>query len=520
MTSVLSDIFCASEKLKNCGRVICPPSKNRALLERLAPNCQVMLVAGEFGQHPLFYYFNGQRLIYGITIADVASQIKPHPKLNKKVVLSTIMLNPAYTDETTYDGIYRVEPGCVVYLTHKGELKKTRYWGLDPEAYDLKISSERSCFNRFTDLLEESVAYCSAGVEEQLAGEISAGMDSASILTASQQLGLSYPLFMHISNTSPTAGQEDERFLAQYLVDRFSLKNLSFVDANGFDLIQELEYASTLFAGPALYPAPVFSQNIIHAVLGAGKSILLSGIGGDECFSSYPAQVYCHADQFRQERTIAVWGRFFQEHKNCLLSVSTLKKAEKLLKSMHPITFEMLARAEGVVSLLRCLMKQEVYRGRAFYQKHHYKSVRAFEWDHLQGRASLPLRGRIEGHFTLAEAQGVEYRYPLLYPKLVDFCFHLPAKYKSKNGIGRYMVRKYLHANGLLDKIDSEERKQATVAPATLKVGLEYLKNPAVQKQLKSLPWFKNALRRIPHEDLIAWVYCYMLNHYQQSVNC
>ncbi|PIQ42821.1 MAG: hypothetical protein COV52_05960 [Gammaproteobacteria bacterium CG11_big_fil_rev_8_21_14_0_20_46_22] len=113
--------------------------------------------------------------------------------------MAAVTLTTRYTDETFYEDIFRVEPGCAVYLTRKGELRKTRYWALDPEVHDLKISSDKSCLSRFSDLLEESLLYYTNGVEDGLAGELSGGLDSSTILTAAKALGLNYPLFMHVA---------------------------------------------------------------------------------------------------------------------------------------------------------------------------------------------------------------------------------------------------------------------------------------------------------------------------------
>ncbi|PIQ42820.1 MAG: hypothetical protein COV52_05965 [Gammaproteobacteria bacterium CG11_big_fil_rev_8_21_14_0_20_46_22] len=305
--------------------------------------------------------------------------------------------------------------------------------------------------------------------------------------------------------------------MARLLLKQLGINAISFVGSRGFDLIKELRYCSEVFAGLPAFLLPMFTQNTNHAVLQAGKRIVLSGTGGDECVSSRAPATCSHASTFRQQGLAVVWRQFFHEHRNCLLSLSTLKKAEKLFKAMHPAIFFVLTRVETASSPIKSLLKENVRHTPIFYKKGYYKSVRAYEWDHLQGSRSDTLRWRIEYHAMLGDHQGLEYRYPLLYPKLVEFCFHLPEKFKRRDRVGRYLVREYLKARGVPQPVYSKTQKTGASIPATIETAFQYLRDPIVRQGLKDLPWFKKARRKTAHEELIAWVYCYMLNHYPKK---
>jgi asparagine synthetase B (glutamine-hydrolysing) len=97
---------------------------------------------------------------------------------------------------------------------------------------------------------------------------------------------------------------------------------------------------------------------------------------------------------------------------------------------------------------------------------------------------------RVEDSAIMAKALGFEYRYPLLYPKLVEFCYRLPLEQKRKNGINRLLVRKYL-AQYLPDLVYNKHQKIGSIMPATMdKVKREYLKGK-YSKEFSNLPYEK-----------------------------
>jgi asparagine synthase (glutamine-hydrolysing) len=49
---------------------------------------------------------------------------------------------------------------------------------------------------------------------------------------------------------------------------------------------------------------------------------------------------------------------------------------------------------------------------------------------------------RIENSYCIGKSYGIEYRYPLLDVKLIEYYYNLPTILKYKNGIGRYLLRK------------------------------------------------------------------------------
>lgn len=71
---------------------------------------------------------------------------------------------------------------------------------------------------------------------------------------------------------------------------------------------------------------------------------------------------------------------------------------------------------------------------------------------------------RMEETALLAQQHGLEYRYPFLDVKLLEFFYSLPSEYKYRDGMGRYLFRQIM--DGILpDKIRMRTHKSGTTIP-------------------------------------------------------
>ena len=79
---------------------------------------------------------------------------------------------------------------------------------------------------------------------------------------------------------------------------------------------------------------------------------------------------------------------------------------------------------------------------------------------------------RIEETSLLAQQHGIEYRYPFLDVKLLEFFYSLPSEYKYKDGMGRYLFRMALEEI-LPEKIRMRFDKGGNTIPNVLARALE-----------------------------------------------
>ena len=73
----------------------------------------------------------------------------------------------------------------------------------------------------------------------------------------------------------------------------------------------------------------------------------------------------------------------------------------------------------------------------------------------------------MENSYLIAKQHGIEYRYPFLDVKLVEFYYSLPSVHKYKYRMGRYIFRQAMEGI-LTDKIRMRQDKSSATMPNIL----------------------------------------------------
>jgi asparagine synthase (glutamine-hydrolysing) len=472
---------------------------------------EITMVRDHFGIEPFYYYFDKEKFIFGSNLPDILRCLDTPPEPNLDRLIELLTRNRIYSDETFYKNIYSVEPGSITKINAKGEKTKKSFWKLDSCADDIALPNDKAYLDRFSELLHESVAFNTSDCRDQVCGELSGGIDSSAILTTAAQQGLSYPLFMHTA--TPGSKQVDDSHLAKLLLNQLNHSQVSFINADQFDPIKEFQYCSEQFAGAAPYILFMLSQNINRAVAASGKRILLSGAGGDESASSHASNTPFFRSFYQQKGYHATWKALSRQYQREHYSPSFLKRVVALIKLAHPNAYDFLAERMGAEGLVRKLLRKQQINDAYFYRfrKH---TLRELEWDRLQGSESHPLKMRVEYSSVLAKSMGFNFRYPLLYPKLVEFCFHLPLEQKRRGDTGRYLIRQYLKKSGVSEAIYQKQQKVGGIIPGTLDKCYRWLESGKFDAHFSDLPLMKYADQNTLHKELSSKTFMYMLKHY------
>ena len=120
----------------------------------------------------------------------------------------------------------------------------------------------------------------------------------------------------------------------------------------------------------------------------------------------------------------------------------------------------------------------------------HYPSVRETECALLQGAHSHEVRMRIEDSSIVSKQMGFEYRYPLLYPKLLEFMLSVPTIQKQRDGRGRYLIRQYLSQFIPNDLFGTYRKKSGLgIVPSTFDLYQKQYEQGCYQEAFKDLPY-------------------------------
>lgn len=481
-----------------------------AIVETITHTQQVIAYRDHFGFEPFYYYCQHSQFIFGSSIPDILKRLSKTPLLNEARILQECFrcdqLDLAYSHETYYQGIYRLEPGTMLIIKN-GKVRKKVFWQPEAEGELLCYASDHAYVEHFTELFHHAVQNVTKG-HTHITAECSGGIDSTAVITACQQLCIQPTLLSHIA--SKDSEEQDDLPYIHCLINHLGITDIHYLDAKGFDPIAVFQYCALQFAGSAPFMFFMLANNVHQAVVKNQASILLSGFGGDECVSGHAIPRAYFPELLAKKQYRTAW------YEICHLSqpsCSTIKATAAFLKYSHPSLYALFNKVLDMKLLIKNYFSQHWQRKETGLRPY-YKSVRQFEADQLKGHA---LRMRIEYSAVLAKSMGFRYGYPLLQPKLIEFGLSLPLAQKRRRGINRYLIRQYL-ANYLPRKMVDKVKIGGGIMPATFHLSKEYLKQEKFSEYFTDLP-FSGAILSAKgnREELKANIAAYMLKYYAHS---
>lgn len=479
---------------------------------------EIILARDHLGIEPLYYCHHlGKTLIVGQSIPDILNQLPNTPPLLERQIHMLFSEHKYYSDETLYQGIYRVEPGHLMHFKADGTVVKTAFWQLEPHGPLLDYKDEREYLDHFSVLMNEAI-FNSTENQTNIAAEFSAGLDSSAVYCAAVNINVKSKLYMHVAHPGTKSADIYNDIHEKAFVDYYQLADIMRIGADDFDPLHVLNEYASWFAGPAAYLFPMFANPLHRAVAAGLHPVLLSGFGGDQCVSGQLSLNFflpelVHQGQYRQ-----AWRELKGTH--------GMKKALIYIKHMHPGLY---AQALNLKVMKRQI--SNALRPRMAHQSPHlhpyehmyYPSVREAECALLQGANSHEVRMRIEDSSIVSKQMGFEYRYPLLYPKLLEFMMSVPTIQKRRDGRGRYLIRQYL-AQFLPNDLFGSYRKQGGlgIVPSTFDLYQKQYEQGCYQEAFKDLPYphlIKNKHRAIALRNnikgfMLQGYAVYPTNHY------
>ena len=446
---------------------------------------ECILIRDHLGMEPLYYCHHlGKQLIFAQTIPEILQYLPNTPPLLENQIDMLFSEHKCYSDETHHQGIYRVEPGHFMLFKAGGSVVKKAFWQLDPHGSLLQYSDDRDYLDHFSLLMKDAVFHSTEN-KTNIAAEFSAGLDSSSIYCSAVNINVKPKLYMHVARPGTTSANIYNDSYEKAFVAHYQLTDIQRIGADDFDPLSIFNEYASWFAGPAPYLFPMFASSV-HRAVGRGEHpVLLSGFGGDQCVSGQLPLNFFLPELIHQGQHRHAWRE--------LGGRSGIKKALIYAKHMHSGLY---AQALNLKVLKRhlnnTLSSKATYQPTYLhpYEQIYYPSVREAECSLLQGRDSHEVRMRIEYSSIVSKKMGFEYRYPLLYPKLLEFMLSVPTIQKRRDGRGRYLIRQYL-SQFLPGDLFNRYRKQEGlgIVPSTFDLYQQQYEQGCYQGAFKDLPY-------------------------------
>jgi asparagine synthase (glutamine-hydrolysing) len=405
---------------------------------------RLTLSRDRFGIKPLYYFFNGDVLVFGSEIKALLAHpvIRPRPDL--EALYNYLARSYRFVDgrrdengavRTFFQKIRQVPPAHHLIVDRDG-LSFHRYWALNPNHRTL-FENERDYALRFLELLQDSV-HLRLRSDVPVAAQLSGGLDSsATTALAAQSLGIDFPVFSACYDITPFDEQE---FIWPTVQQIKACWTRIFPRPD--DLFSVLPTMIRAFDEPVCTVTFYAHWQVMSEVHRQGYKVILNGHGADELGAGYYDHFLHHfGDLKRQNRTgyltdeIEAWLTYHgrRRRKQWVDYSGRIDKGipyvEEYLKVFAPYENALGPRLWDIT----------VNRNPDVAP---YDSVLSNRLFNELTYETLPAVLKAEDRTTMAFS--IESRLPFLDYRLVEYMFSIPNTMKIREGLNKYVQRQAL----------------------------------------------------------------------------
>ncbi|MHA2344794.1 MAG: asparagine synthase (glutamine-hydrolyzing), partial [Candidatus Hodarchaeales archaeon] len=235
---------------------------------------KLVLARDRIGVKPLYYYFDGARLVFASEIKAILEYIKP--VLDKEALDEFFTFQYCIAPKTLFQGIRKVRAGCFLEIDLKtGQLKEKIYWDLISKASQKR---EDYFIQKIEEKIKESVKLRLIS-DVPLGIYLSGGLDSSYIAALAKELKEDIKAYT-IGFNHPTDETEYAKLVAEHL--DLDHKVIS-VEADEVELLPKVTWhLDTPVVNVASVPLYIMSRTSKKYL-----TVALMGDGGDELFAGY-----------------------------------------------------------------------------------------------------------------------------------------------------------------------------------------------------------------------------------------
>ncbi|NQT48187.1 MAG: asparagine synthase (glutamine-hydrolyzing), partial [Chloroflexi bacterium] len=423
-----------------------------------------------FGIKPLYYYFDGRRLILASEIKAILQDRSVPREPNEQMIYDYLVYGYLdHTEGTFFRGIGQLPPAHYL-LIRDGHLEIKRYWDLDPnrKPFPCLDGTDGAYARHFYELFEDAIRLRLRS-DVPIGTCLSGGLDSSSIVCAANRL-----MFSGDGMDSSVVGDRQKTFSACSDIEEYDERpfikpvlastgaEANFVFPAGedvFDMISDVIWHQDEPFGSL----SIFAQwHVMKLAKERGVKVLLDGQGGDELLAGYvPYYSYYLLDLAKRGRLVRLGreiGAYASLHDRSRLS--TVAKAITInLPPGLKLAVKKLLSYPDVAAL------EPDFAARRRKDEHFPARFGDVLTDNLYRDVTvrnLPALLHYEDRNSMAFS--IEARVPFLDYRLVEYLFSLPADQKVREGFTKVILREAM--KGILpEEVRQRTDKMGFVTP-------------------------------------------------------
>jgi len=399
---------------------------------------ELLCFIDHMGVKPFYYYGDNDIFVFSSTLT-LFHRLKLFPVNPDMEWAAKYMLHLSMDfKKTAYADIYKLPPAHKLIVSEKGT-RKTKYFSFNGENKLENVTIEE-CIEQYQYLLSNAIK-TRINSDYPVGSETSGGIDSSTI-TALAAKNFDQPIEKFYTFGFATLEHEPNYILQTS--QKYRIKNNYICCSNlsaEFDVVTEKSLDALGYPvehGNATFHVPFYKECQKNNV-----RTLLSGFGGDEFVTSI------HGDIALKE--LLINKKYTELYRR--LPGSKLTAFLRLLKMYYKLNYskpdEYNARflnawkqrwpyftvKDGLVK--HYSLKQKYFDTAKFDAG--YTNLNKFT---LEGRFQPFVPTRMNNCTNMAYAYGIDYAWPLLDVKLIEFFLSIPTEFKYSKGMGRYFHRK------------------------------------------------------------------------------
>jgi len=366
-----------------------------------------------FGVKPLYYWFNGQTLLFGSEIKALIVHRDYKIEVDRGALNEYFTFQNLFTYRTLFEGVTMLPPANTVKITSESKHIKHHSW------WDYNFTEPDESMG-FEEAKEETKRLFEQAVSRQMVADVpvgsylSGGMDSGSIASVAAGHVDRLSTFTCGFDMSEVTGVEanyDERRDAELMANHFKTEHFEQVMNAGdlrWSLPRVVNHLEDLRVGMS-YPNYYISRLASKFV-----KVCLQGTGGDELFGGYPWRYYRVFDSLSQQdffdQYYGFWQRLVPDADKQKLFQSDVSKSMDFGEPRN--VFE----------------RVFTFNDRLQYDRPE---------DHINNSLYFEIKTFLPGLLLVGDklsmAHGLEERFPFLDNDLVNFAQKIPVRHKLGN---------------------------------------------------------------------------------------
>lgn len=418
------------------------------------------LVRDRLGIKPVYWAKFGGHFVFASELKALRVHPGWTPRINRPAIAAFLRHNYIPAPHTIYEGVNKLEPGCILTLPWNGDPSIEKFWDARVIARrgiaDPIRADDRELTDRLEELLKDSVRRRMIA-DVPVGAFLSGGIDSSTVVALMQAANIGKVRTYTIGFDIPGF---DEAPHAAAVAKHLQTEHTEFTvtDKEALNVIPRLpDFYDEPFADSSQIPT-----YLVSALTRRHVTVALSGDGGDELFAGYNRYQLAN----RSWRWMSLLPQPMRDGMAAALTSVSPERWTNLLSFLPPrmLPAQPGDRLHKFASVLRLDNSDAVYRALVSHWEPEQifraapeprgiiwdASVSADFPDFLERMQFLDLVTYLPDDILTkvdraSMAVALEARVPLLDHRVVEFAWQLPSSAKIRNGTSKWLLRQVLY---------------------------------------------------------------------------